>query len=208
VAESGLNAVAVNVAAVNATVADPTTGLLARRAGIAGGGGFRGLSRSVTGEGGLVQMLATVGLVKAIVAAMVAATGAKGPLNDAHVGLFTGQPSLDPGTVVGDLVEPTYAGYARQALDPAAWEPPSVQTDGSVATMNCGCIHFRMTDNLAPTSITGVFLADAAGPGGNLLASGALDSPYALIATDQSFDVLTIVGLPQNLVLGSPLLFG
>lgn len=94
----------------------------------------------------------------AILNLKIAAAGV-GVLNAAKLGLFTNTPPLSQTTVIGDLTEPTFAGYAQQAV---TWSAPFEQPDFSWATQG-GLYTFQATDDLTPTVVTGCFLVDTGG---------------------------------------------
>jgi hypothetical protein len=82
-----------------------------------------------------------------------------GPLSVCYVGLFTNNVTPQQGTLLGDLTEPAYAGYARQQCTP--WSSEFI--DGNQDHVIQGPIlDFVMGDNALPTTVYGSFLADAA----------------------------------------------
>lgn len=107
-------------------------------------------------------------------------TALDGVLKGAKVGLFVNTPSLSQGTVIGDLTEPTFAGYAQQAV---TWSGPFQQPDLSWADQG-GLYTFQATDDLTPTVVTGVFLVDSAGT--HLIAAELLAPPIALPSSAQA----------------------
>lgn len=101
----------------------------------------------------------TSAFFKGAAANVVASVAALGILNAAKVGLFTNTPPLTENTVLADLTQPTFAGYALQAI---TWSAPFQQPDGSWACQG-GLYTFQATDDLTPTVVTGVFVVSGAG---------------------------------------------
>src|SRR5205807_268410 len=140
-----LNGSPLNLAALNAPVVPLSALPPPRWRGIAAGAAYRGLVALVFVEGFAVEMLATTELTLKIVAGIVAAAGAPGPLAAAFVGLFTSAGAIGPGTVLGDLTEPGFPGYDRQPIAPTDWQAASILPDGSVQSVCGACAQFRMT---------------------------------------------------------------
>lgn len=112
-----------------------------------------------------------------------------GPLYGSKVLLFT-DPALTPGpdTVLADLTEPAYTGYARVAL---TWGAPHVE-DGPTYEVSTGLSEFAPTDNLGtPAVVYGYGVVDStASPNTLLLFAELFPAPISLATTD---DYLGIV---------------
>ena len=91
-------------------------------------------------------------------------------------GLFTGNPSpLTIDTVLGDLAEPTYSGYARQALTIGSLRR---DVEGNYIEP-LGSVSFQPTDDVGlPQTATGVFITGTIGGVEFLLLSEFLDAPF------------------------------
>lgn len=176
------------------TPLNPIVGLIA----------WKGLVSLYDMKGRYMQLTATAKLTMAMLASATAGTPPPNPLSAAHVGLFIGTAPVVGGQVSTPINEPTYPGYSRVALLPANWQAPAQDGDGSVSTLNSTPTTFRMTDDTTPTTIMGVFLADAVGPGGNVLAVGQFDQPMNLLNALMAISIVVVVGLPANLNLGAP----
>jgi hypothetical protein len=98
----------------------------------------------------------------------------------AKLGLFTNTPPLSQTTVLADLTEPTFAGYAQQAV---GWSAAFQQPDFSWATQG-GLYTFQATNDLTPTVVTGCFLVD--GGGTQLIMAEMFDTPVNLPTSAQA----------------------
>lgn len=123
-----------------------------------------------------------------VVSAQAAAGAVAGPLHGAYLGLFISPtPILTPASVMADIAEATYTGYARQAL---VWGSPYISAAGPEALDATGLI-FQPTDAVTPNTALGMFLADAATVG-NLIASVRFPPPG--VPLPDQFHALQIVG--------------
>jgi hypothetical protein len=97
-------------------------------------------------------------------------------VNNLVAGLFTGNPSpLTVDTVLADLVEPTYTGYARQ---PLLIGPLRRDVDGNFIDP-LGSVSFQPSDDTSlPQTATGVFIAGDIGGTPFLLLSEFMDLPF------------------------------
>lgn len=118
------------------------------------------------------------------------------PLVDAEVGLFINDLAdpIDPTTIViGDLTEPAWAGYARQAI--AAWVN-GVDANGIPILTHVTEI-FQPTDAVGlPQQIYGLFLVDDAG---DLVAVQRFDEPRALVHVGQPVMAQLILPMSPDL---------
>jgi len=129
--------------------------------------------------GVLCLMLVTTELMDtdAVVVATQAAAGVAGPLNASKMILFTNSPGLNKNTVVADLTQPTYAGYAAAAL---TWSGAIRNAMNRISTRT-GLVPWVMGDNLTPTTVNGYGITDSAGT--HLLAAEYLPTPVGLVDT-------------------------
>lgn len=82
------------------------------------------------------------------------------PITSLLVGLFTNTPALSPDTVLADLVEPTYTGYARVPV--AIGSRRSNSNEDVIEPV--GSASFQPTDDVGlPQTANGVFLAGTIG---------------------------------------------
>lgn len=107
-------------------------------------------------------------------AQMAAQTGVAGQLHGALLGLVTNAVAWGKGTVIGALVEPTFAGYARIAI---TWSALFVAPDGTYRAASQDCV-FQPTDDLTPTAVTGYFVV--ASDGTTLLGGENFQAPINL----------------------------
>lgn len=113
-----------------------------------------------------------------------------------EVGLFTGTPTLSPGTLLSDLSQPTYAGYATQT-----------PTIGAIRGDAAGDVIIPLgTSTWQPTGVvspeqesTGFFVATAAG---QLLFSEFLSSPWIATGVLSALDLIDEVYIPAESVWG------
>jgi len=74
---------------------------------------------------------------------------------DLVAGLFTGEPELGPGTVLADLDQPTYTGYAAQAVTIGSRR----ENGNGDIILPLGTMTFQPTNNTAlPQTATGVWI--------------------------------------------------
>src|SRR6516164_9193450 len=108
-------------------------------------------------------------LQELLVCATQASSGAvAGPFESCYLLLFSGQPTLTADTLITDLTEAVYTGYARQAIGTLG--APYISSDGSAA-QDSGVLQFQPTSSPTQTDyITGWALVSAS-TAGNLLAA-------------------------------------
>lgn len=112
-----------------------------------------------------------------VTVATQAAAGVAGPLNASKMVLFINSPGLNKATVLADLTQPTYTGYAASAL---TWSTPIRNGQNRIAT-HTGLIPWVMGDDLLPTTVNGYGITDSAGTA--LLAAEYFPSPVGLVDT-------------------------
>lgn len=100
--------------------------------------------------------------------------------------------SFTQGTVVGDLTESAYPGYAEQGG--TAWSPPGFDDDGNVVMVADLPVPFQVTADPAGELLAGVYILDA---DGDLAFGLGLDVPIAL--TDGLLIPMTFVFQLGNL---------
>lgn len=88
-----------------------------------------------------------------------AAVGVGGGLHGVKVGLYTNPLSPTDQTVLADLTEPTYPGYAQKAVTP--WTVAFVGGNG-LPQVDGGDYLFQMDDSTVPTLVQGFFLVQPA----------------------------------------------
>lgn len=108
----------------------------------------------------------------------------------ARAGLFTNTPTIGKDLTIGDLVEPTYAGYARKNLVMGA---PFRDPARGIASL-AGALTWKMDDALVPTIVTGIFYTYGAGP--DLLGVEMFNTPQAL--TDALSAFTTVLEYVQS----------
>lgn len=124
-------------------------------------------------------------------AATQAASGAAGPIHAVFAGLYVGPtPAPSVNRVIGDITEPGYTGYARQAI---VWGAEYRSTGGLLA-INGGSLTWQPSDAVAPATITGVFIASLI-TAGVLLGMAQLDTPVPLPDALSSMDTIITQGL-------------
>jgi hypothetical protein len=120
-----------------------------------------------------------------IVSATQAGAGVAGPLNGTKMGLFTNQPALTKTMLLAALTQPTYTGYALQAL---TWSAAERNAAGSIST-HSALMNWMMGDALTPTTVYGYFICNTAGS--VLLAAEYFPAPQALADTLSYFGVVS-----------------
>jgi len=101
------------------------------------------------------------------------------------VGLFTGSPTLGPDTVLSDLTEPTYTGYARQTVTIGTRRG---NANGDII-LPLDPLTFAPTADVSPAqTITGYFICQGASPA--LWLAELLDQPWTVTS---ALDFLTLI---------------
>lgn len=128
-----------------------------------------------------LNMQPTQFLLDAIEAAIAALAVA--PTTDWKLGLFTNTPTLTLDTVLADLTEPVYTGYARGQLTPG-----TVRQDGAGnVVLPLGKASFQPTvDPVSTITVNGVFLMC----GTDLIGAEFLDAPWIITSTGSALDVI------------------
>jgi hypothetical protein len=103
-----------------------------------------------------------VASVKAQLLSLNQAVKAGGAYSGCKVGLVAGPLVPSKNTVLADIQEPTYPGYAQQAV--TAWTPAYVGGTG-IPQADGGDFLFQMTDASTPTTVYGFFLVQPAATG-------------------------------------------
>jgi hypothetical protein len=127
-----------------------------------------------------------------------------GPLYTAYIGLYQlSSPSVGWLTTMGQIVEASYDGYARQEI---VWYPPYQGTAGP-ATLEGASLMFAPTDALVPQTIGGIILADSL-TGGDLWAGQPLPAPGTPLTGPLTvLKVVPDIALTQQLVYGGCAVF-
>ena len=105
------------------------------------------------------MMVMTDAWAEAAIEQLQASIAATGPLDGALLGIFTNNITPTNATVLSDLTEATFVGYARQAL--------VLSVPGRDQNGNIGCFSTRLIWQETTTPVTvqcfGVFLVDSTG---------------------------------------------
>lgn len=113
-----------------------------------------------------------------------------GALYGAYLGLFTAiSPPASPDSVLADLTEATFAGYARQAV---TWAAETDSSDGFAQLLG-GLLSFTPTDAVTPNTIVGVFLASAI-TAGTLWSLEMLPAAIPLVNTHTTLNYVPAFG--------------
>lgn len=99
------------------------------------------------------------------------------------VGLFTGTPTLSEDTVLSDLTEPAFTGYARVAMTPGTIRRDAA---GNVI-LPLGKASFQPTaDPVGTITVTGVFVVIDT----DLIVAEFLDAPWLVVNTGSAIDII------------------
>lgn len=110
-----------------------------------------------------------------------------GVLAGAYIGLGVAPtPGLSRGTVLSQITEANFPGYARQ---PLTWRLPYFGTNG-LWNLEAGCVHWQPTGSLAGNLCTLSFIVTAIS-GGQLLMASIFTPPGEDLSNVQ--DALTVV---------------
>lgn len=107
-------------------------------------------------------------------AADQATGGGAGPLNGSKAILFTNDITLTRATQISDLVQPTYTGYATQAV---TWSTPGRDALGNISSTSQTMLWQEAT-TASSVLIYGIAFTDS--PGTNLLAAEKFATPIPL----------------------------
>jgi hypothetical protein len=128
---------------------------------------------------------------EAALTALVAAATVLGA--DLKAGLYTNSIAPSKVLTIGDMVEPTYAGYARQLVVMAT---PFRDPQNGIAALAAG-LTWKMSDALVPTTVLGIFYTSGAGP--SFMGIEPFANPIALVdAIDAFVTVLEYIQSNQN----------
>jgi hypothetical protein len=137
------------------------------------------------------------------VADLVDSQSSSPPLNACFFGLFTAPTgSLSNTTVLADITEANYDGYARQLV---TWYPPFISAAGPYL-LAAHSQAFTPTDSTVPNTITGCFLASAATGGVYLCGTSILPTPIPLTGPQSTILVDCEISLPFTPTYGGPTL--
>ena len=119
------------------------------------------------------------------------------PLVTLEVGLFTGAPALSPATLLTDLTQPTYAGYAIQAAEIGAIRGDA----GGDVIIPIGTSTWQPTGAVSPPqTITGFFVREVGSA--TLLMSEYLPTPWVANGPLAALDVIDEIYIPAQQVWG------
>jgi len=120
---------------------------------------------------------------------------------DGALHLFKNNVTISPATVVGDLTEADYTGYAAAVVDEDNWGISRVQPDGSIIRVQLVVFEFQPSGTTISNTVYGWYLT---GSGGFLVAAGNLPNPVLLDSTASLLDIelaLTMLaGAPAALI--------
>lgn len=144
----------------------------------------------------------TTGLMQSLLGAWLHTPGTSpftGPLDAVYLGLCTAPtPMFQKTSVMSDVTEPLYSGYARQSV---VWFATYVDLAGNWEA-DGQLLFFQPTGSTASPNVTGCFLASAAAAG--TLLAGMLFAPnvYQLTSTSDGLPIVPTIILPNNLIYG------
>lgn len=121
---------------------------------------------------------------------LAAAVGMAGQLEGALIGLIEAEDTLEPGTLIANVTECQYTGYARSPA--VAWLTPYNTPEGH-AEVHATPVQFKPTDGVTQSTAKQVILINAAGTA--ILSSYRPDEPL-LFVNEESVHV---VGFPFRL---------
>jgi hypothetical protein len=124
---------------------------------------------------------------------------APGVLNHVFIGLYTNAVTPGIGTLLSDLIEPTYPGYARQACTVVG---TAYEDQGGDVVVDAPEFQFSMTDETVPTTIQGWFMASAL-TAGSLLGGERFAAPVVLLHTSQACPVAPSFNFVAGINLGT-----
>lgn len=109
-------------------------------------------------------------------------------LSGAKMGLGTGAISIGPTTLITDLIEAAFTGYARSAT--IVWGLPINELDGSVTSQSPSAL-FRCTVTGAGENIQNLFVCDSgAPPAGVILGACRITPPIPIVVAGDGFTAL------------------
>lgn len=106
-------------------------------------------------------------------------------LDGGKLGLFTNTPSITPTTVLADLTEATFDGYARVTL--TTWGAAFLDPNGNYADSVAPTGTFTLTGTTVLETITGVFVLDKDNV---YMGAELLPTPIPLTSTGQQIVVV------------------
>jgi len=107
--------------------------------------------------------------------------------DDVNVGLFTGNPTLSPSTVLGDLTPPTFTGYAKVNV---AFGTRRSNANGDLI-LPIPAASFQPSNNTdLPQTVTGISI-DMEDAGGDVLwLAELLEEPWEVVTSGSALDVI------------------
>jgi len=119
-----------------------------------------------------------------LLALLTALVDTAAPLDGAEIGLFQNNITPDANTVLADLTECDYTGYAQEAI---TWLVPSISDAGTPQVVGT-VVEFRPTGTTVTNFAYGLFMLD--GSGAFVGAARFPDAPYPMQATTDSIVVM------------------
>lgn len=126
-----------------------------------------------------------------VVGALTALVGVGGAANGAKVGLFKNDFVPEPTTILADLVQADFVGYALSSV--VVWGEIGVDVNGR-AIVFAPSKEFSPTDATVPNTIFGYFLVNGAGT--VLLSAVRFDESVPLVLATDVLPVLPVLALP------------
>jgi hypothetical protein len=116
------------------------------------------------------------------------------------IGLFTGNPTLGRGTTLGSLVQPTFTGYAEQAVVFGATGEDSVGN----AIASGGAATFQATTTTAdlPVTVTGWYLTGVVSAVETLMLAEFLPTPFTFSTLLSQLTIVPTFTVPNQPVWG------
>ncbi len=115
------------------------------------------------------------------------------------IGLYEGSPVLSRATVLSDLTQPTWAGYALVAETPPVIE----ESAGGDLVITWPAALFQPSGSVSPTAqATGWFLQATISATPTLLMAGPLATPKSFAGAGDAVTIIAQTVLPNQLVYG------
>lgn len=135
----------------------------------------------------------------------VAANMIAGLLTSVKVGLFTNTPTLGRATVLSDLTQPTFTGYAEQAV---TWGAAGEDNLGNIIYTG-GLLTFQPSATTAlPQTATGWYIEASIAMTETLLLAEYLPSPYTFNGTLDQLSLAPTFVTPNQNVWGDATVVG
>jgi hypothetical protein len=115
------------------------------------------------------------------------------------IGLYTGNPTLTPATLLADLTQPTFTGYALVDATPPDLE---INANGDYV-LTWPAALFQATADVDPAQIaTGAFLQATKSATPRLLLSGLMATPKQFAGATDARTIILQTVIPNSMVYG------